>query len=104
MAGSALALLSGAGNRPGQHSRETGSWVIRLRGRGGARAVQARRRELSFWAPVRRAGGSSEGVGLDDPVIGDNRGGGPMAGGARRGRDYRAGPRGGRTPRHVPVG
>ena len=41
-------------------------------------------------------------LGREDAVLGHHRRGGALAGGAGRRRGHRAGPRGGRPPRHVP--
>ena len=69
-----------------------------------AGGVPAGGRQLPFRPARRRSAGAGAGLRGEDPVVGDDRRGGPLAGGARRGCDHRAGPRGGRTSRDVPVG
>ncbi len=57
-----------------------------------------------FGSALGRPAGAGAGVGGEDPLLGDHGRGGGLAGGARGGRDRRAGPGGGRASRAFPVG
>ena len=55
-----------------------------------------------FGLPEPRLLAARQGLGRAGPVLGDHRRRGALARGSRRRRGHRAGPRGGRPPRHVP--
>ena len=81
-----------------------GPSAVRCRGRRLLAEFRPAVVSFHFGLPSRGIAGTGEEARLEDPLVGDDRGRGAVARSARGRRHHRAGSRGRRTPRHVPVG
>ena len=88
----------------GRDRRRAGARAVQRRGRRRARRVPPAVVSFHFGLPSPELLARVQALGREGPLLGDHGGGGALAGGARRRRDHRAGSRGGRASRHVPVG
>ena len=103
LARSAAAVLRRAGAVVLGDLQRPGSPAVRRGGGRRGRGAAARGRQLPFRPAARAPARARAARGRAGVVVGDDGGRGAVAGRARRRRDHRAGPRGGRPSRRVPA-